>query len=276
ITPPENASWTGADLTIRQQVLDATKGSSVIYMCAGLKYDRKIWQLQWPLIMQHIIDATKANNARLIFFDNVYMYGHVNGAMTEKTPFNTSSVKGKVRAKIAEQLLGEMKAGNIRASIARAADFYGTNSQNSFFDSMVLDKFSKKSRAMWLGNASAKHSFTYIPDAAKAVVLLGTHPDSDNQTWHLPTAPALTGVELIKMAADIFNTRPAYMQIKKLMLGFMGIFSRMIGETSELYYQNKYDYIFDSKKFEDYFNVKPTSYAEGIKAVSELLLKPKL
>ena len=77
IVPPDNATWVGADLKNRQQVLDATKGSSVIYMCAGLQYNKKVWQQEWPLIMQNIIDAAKACNARLIFFDNVYMYGHV-------------------------------------------------------------------------------------------------------------------------------------------------------------------------------------------------------
>jgi nucleoside-diphosphate-sugar epimerase len=273
IDPPIKASWVGADLKDKQQVLDATKGSSVIYMCAGLQYNKKVWQQEWPLIMQNIIDAAKASNARLVFFDNVYMYGRVKGAMTEKTPNNPLSVKGAIRAQVAEQLMKEVRAGNIRASIARAADFYGAESLNSFFDSMVLAKFAKKQKAMWLGNASSKHSFTFVPDAGKAVVLLGTHPESDNQVWHLPTAPALTGKAFIDLAASIFNTRPAYSRVNKFMLTSIGLFNKMIGETAELYYQYEYDYIFDSKKFEDYFTIKPTPYADGIKQLSQTLFK---
>jgi nucleoside-diphosphate-sugar epimerase len=273
IDPPANASWTGADLKNKQQVLNATKGSSVIYLCVGLQYNKKVWQAEWPLIIQNIIDAAKASNARLIFFDNVYMYGCVQGAMKEDTPYNPSSVKGAVRAKVAEQLMSEVKAGNIRASIARAADFYGAESLNSFYDSMVLAKFAKKSKAMWLGNPASKHSFTYVPDAGKAVALLGTHPESDNQIWHLPTAPALTGKAFIELAAGIFNTRPAYTRVNKFMLTTIGIFNKMIGETAELYYQYEYDYIFDSKKFEDYFKVKPTPYEDGIKELTQTLFK---
>ncbi len=274
IDPPVNAWWVGADLKDKQQVLDATKGSSVIYMCAGLQYNKKIWQVEWPLIMQNLIDAAKAGNARLIFFDNVYMYGRVEGAMKEDTPYHPSSIKGAIRAQVAEQLMSEVKAGNISASIARAADFYGAESLNSFYDSMVLARFAKKSKAMWLGNASSKHSFTYVPDAGKAVALLGTHPESDNQTWHLPTAPALTGKAFIELAAGIFNTRPAYTALNKLMLTTFGLFNKIVAETTELYYQYQYDYIFDSRKFEDYFNVKPTSYADGVKELSQTLFKP--
>jgi len=273
INPPANASWTGADLKDKKQVLDATKGSSVIYMCAGLQYNKKIWQVEWPLIMQNIIDAAKEHNARLLFFDNVYMYGHVKGAMKEDTPYHPSSVKGAVRAQVAEQLLKEVKAGNIRASIARAADFYGAESLNSFYDAMVLAKFAKKAKAMWLGNASTKHSFTYVPDAGKAMALLGTHPGSDNQTWHLPIAPALTGKEFIDLAAGIFNTRSTYTQVNKLMLTTIGLFNKAIGETAELYYQYQYDYIFESRKFEDFFKMKPTSYADGVKELSLTLFK---
>src|SRR4028119_1318564 len=121
--------------------------------------------------------------------------------MTEETPYNPSSEKGKIRAQIAELLMTEAKAGNIRASIARAADFYGASSLNSFLDSMVLAKYAAGKKAMWLGNADAKHSFTYVPDAAKALVVLSEHPESDNQVWHLPTAKALTGRTFIEMAA---------------------------------------------------------------------------
>jgi nucleoside-diphosphate-sugar epimerase len=203
------------------------------------------------------------------------MYGRVEGAMTESSRFNPSSVKGSVRAKVAEQLLAEMKAGNISASIARAPDFYGAESMNSFLDGMVLDKFSKKAKAMWVGNASTKHSFIYIPDAGKAVALLGANPDTDNQTWHLPTAPALTGLEIMNMAAGIFGTKSAFTRINKLMLKAIGLFDKKVGEIPELYYQYQYDYIFDSSKFEKRFQFKPTSYADGIRTLSTTMFKGK-
>ena len=264
VTKFPGTEWVGADLKNSEQVQKAVQGSAVIYMCAGLQYSRKIWAVEWPLIMQNLIDAAKSTGARLIFFDNVYMYGHVHGAMKEDTPYNPSSVKGSIRAAIANQLMQESKAGNIRASIARAADFYGAETLNSFYDSMVLAKFAKNEKAMWIGNPQSKHSFTYVPDAGKAMFLLGQNPGSDNQIWHLPTAKPLTGKVFIELAASIFSVDPKFMKVNKFMLQTLGLFSKLIGETAELYYQYEHDYIFDSSKFEAYFGMKPVSYEQGI------------
>jgi nucleoside-diphosphate-sugar epimerase len=268
-----NVQWHKADLTNAIEVMQATKGSTIIYLCAGLVYDKNIWQQQWPVIMQNVINAAKENNARLVFFDNVYMYGLVKGPMLESTPYNPLSVKGEVRAKIVTQLMEEVKAGNVQATIARAADFYGAESMNSFLDSMVLSKYAKGEKAMWLGKPDTLHSFTYVPDAGKAMYLLGQHPEADNQIWHLPTAPALRGKQFIEIAAGIFNTKPRYMAVNKLMLQLMGLFNKLIKDSVEMYYQYDHDYIFNSAKFEKAFNVKPTTYQEGILHLSQTLFK---
>jgi len=80
--------------------------------------------------MRNTIEAAKRARARLIFFGNVYMYGKVDGPMTEETPFRPSSRKGEIRAQIARVLLDEIKAGNLTALIARTADFYGPRVRN--------------------------------------------------------------------------------------------------------------------------------------------------
>jgi nucleoside-diphosphate-sugar epimerase len=269
----KNISWKKADLLNYAEILEAAKGSSVIYLTAGLVYDKNIWAAQWPIIMQNLINVAKETQARLIFFDNVYMYGLVNGPMMENTPYNPCSVKGEIRAKIATQLIDEAKAGNVRASIARGADFYGTDNQNSFFDMMVLTNYAKKQKAQWIGDPEKLHNFSYIPDMGKGVYLLGQNPDSDNQIWHMPTAPALPGKQLIELAAKIYGVEPKYFAVNKFMLWSYGLFKKVVMGTVEMYYQYNHDYIFDSGKFEKAFNYKPVSYEEGIKVMSETLYK---
>lgn len=270
-----NVSWEKADLLNYAEVLAAVKGSTVIYMCAGLVYDKNIWQQQWPVIMRNLIKVAKETEARLIFFDNVYMYGLVNGPMLETTPYNPNSVKGEVRARIATQLMDEVKAGNIQATIARAADFYGTDSMNSFLDMMVLDKYARGQSAQWIGNPKVIHNFTYIPDTGKAMYLLGQSPEAGNQIWHLPTAPAISGKEFIELTAGIYGVKPAFSTINKLMLQMVGLFKKVVAGTVEMYYQYDHDYNFNSSKFENAFNVKPTTYTDGIKTMSETLYKAK-
>jgi nucleoside-diphosphate-sugar epimerase len=90
-----------ADLSVKEQVLEAVKGSDVTYLVVGLKYDIKVWSTLWPKIMLNVIEACKQTDTKLVFFDNVYMYGKVDGIMTEETPVNPCSKKGEVRAQIA-------------------------------------------------------------------------------------------------------------------------------------------------------------------------------
>lgn len=264
-----SASWVSADLKNFEQLRKAVQGSTIIYMCAGLPYDKKVWAAEWPLIMQNFIDAAKYTGARVIFFDNVYMYGQVNAVMTEDTPYRPSSRKGEIRAGIAEKLMGEAMAGNVKATIARAADFYGAESMNSFFDSMVLAKYAQRKKAMWLGNASTLHSFTYVADTGKALYTLAKDEQSIGQVWHLPTAPAMKGHQFIELAAKICNTRPEFMQINKFLLKTIGLFNPLIRETAEMYYQYQYDYVFSSEKFEKAYGLFPASYEEGIREFSK-------
>jgi nucleoside-diphosphate-sugar epimerase len=149
-----------ADLLNYQEVEKAVAGSEVTYLLAGLKYEVKVWQEQWPKVMKHTIDACKKHNSKLVFFDNVYSYGLVNGTMTEETPFNPTSKKGEVRAKIATMLLDEIKAGNLQGMIVRAADFYGPNVLLSLTHSMVTEKLKAKKSAQWIGDPK---KFTALP-----------------------------------------------------------------------------------------------------------------
>jgi nucleoside-diphosphate-sugar epimerase len=275
VNTAKNVTWQKADLLNYDEVLQATKGSTVIYITAGLVYDKNIWQAQWPVVMQNAINAARETGARLIFFDNVYMYGLVDGPMTETTPYNPCSAKGEVRAKIATQLMDEANAGNIKASIARAADFYGTENGNSSFDMMVLTNYAKGATAQWLGKLDQLHNFSFIPDMGKGVYLLGQNPDSDNQIWHMPTAAPLTGKQFIDIAAKIYNVEPKAFAINKFFLWTYGLFNKVVGGAVEMYYQYNHDYIFDSTKFEMAFKVKATNYEDGIKLMSETLYKKK-
>ena len=84
-----------ADLADREQTIRAVAGSKVVHLLAGLKYDLGVWQELWPRIMANTIEACKRTDAKLIFFDNVYMYGKVAGPMTENTPYAPCSKKGE-------------------------------------------------------------------------------------------------------------------------------------------------------------------------------------
>lgn len=259
-----------ADLLNEKAVLKAVEGSSVVYLTAGLPYDKKLWKTQWPVIMSNVIAACKQHQAKLVFFDNIYMYdkNYLNG-MTEETPVNSPSEKGIVRAGIAAKLMDEVSAGSLTALIARSADFYGPGIENtSLLTELVLKPMSKGKKANWLISADYKHSFTYTPDAGKATALLGNTDAAFNQVWHLPTASnPPSGKEWIEMVASEMGVKPNYRIAPRFFVQIMGWFSPVMKEIVEMLYQNDRDYVFDSRKFENHFKFKPTPYEEGIREI---------
>ena len=255
-----------ADLTSEYEVMKAVKGSEVVYLTAGLQYDIKVWQEQWPKLMRNVIHICKENGSKLVFFDNVYMYGKVAGIMTEETPFNPCSRKGEVRAEIATMILDEISKGSLTVLIARAADFYGPETYTSFLNMMVFENMKKGKSAQLMISKNLKHTFTYTPDAGKATALLGNTPSAFNQTWHLPTdSNALTGSQIVEIAAAELTMKPKITVLPKVMIKMAGLFNPIIKESVEMLYQYDSEYIFDSSKFDKAFTFDKVLYPEGIR-----------
>jgi nucleoside-diphosphate-sugar epimerase len=254
-----------ADLLDATAVAGAVAGSEVAYLVAGLRYDTAVWQDQWPRIMRNVIDACARNNCKLVFFDNVYAYGKVEGAMTEDTPFNPISKKGEVRAKIATTLLDAIRQRTVQGMIVRAADFYGPHAVLSLTHATVFERLRARKAPQWIGNPSAVHTFTFTPDAGRATAKLARAPQAWGQTWHVPTTKEpLTGADFVKLACEAAN-QPFRMQtVPRLALRLMALFVPVLRENMEMMYQFDSDYRFDSSKIERALGLTATSYREGI------------
>lgn len=256
------------DLTIKAEVEKAVKGANVAYLTVGLPYKTKVWQKQWPVIMQNVISACKKHKTKLVFFDNIYMYNpNCLNPMTEETDILPTSKKGKMRAEIAQMVLDEISSGKLEALIARSADFYGPGIKNSVLVETVFNNLEAGKKATWLCSTKFKHNFTFTPDAAKATALLGNTESAFGQVWHLPTTPPLTGEEWIAAIAKGLGVQAKIKVASKFVVKILGLFNPIMKEFVEMLYQYDRDYDFDSSKFETVFNQPPTSVIEGIKQV---------
>lgn len=261
-----------ADLLNAESVNNAVKGSSVVYITIGFPYKYKVWKANWPVFIRQVIDACIQHNSKLVFFDNVYMYDPAfMDNMTEETPVNPQSKKGKIRAEIAGMIMDEVKAGRLTALIARCADYYGPSVSNtSMLTETVFKPLSKGKKANWMASDRHKHAFTYTPDAGKATALLGNTESAFNQVWHLPTANnPLTGKEWITKIAGAIGAKPRYQVVSGSMLKILGLFIPLMREMPEMMYQYDRDYVFNSEKFEKQFGIKPTPYSEGIETIAD-------
>ncbi len=258
-----------ADLTKPEQIDKAVEGSDVVYLTVGLDYNLKVWRTQWPPLMENVVKSCIRHKAKLVFFDNVYMYDQNEiPHMKETGKINPSSEKGKVRTAIAKMITDKIATGELTALIARSADFYGPNNDKSFLMEAVYKNLKTGKKPMWFSNDKKIHSFTYTPDAARATALLGNSPDAFNQIWHMPTSPEkLTGKQWVELFASEMKAEPKYSVLPKFMTRLIGLFVPFLGELVEMLYQYELDYFFDCSKFTARFpDFKVTSYSEGIKA----------
>lgn len=67
------------------------------------------------MIMRNVIEACKKYGAKLVFFDNTYMYPQNDAVLNEESRFAPVGRKGEVRKQLAEMLLREMETGQIEA-----------------------------------------------------------------------------------------------------------------------------------------------------------------
>jgi len=252
------------DVFNEQSVSEAIKGSSVVYLILGLTYKDRVWLDGFPKAVRAVINACKKEGAKLVYFDNVYMYGLVDGTMTEDLPSKPDSVKGTARMIAADLILEAIKNQELQAMICRSADFYG---DYAYFDviKQIAVALQKNKKAMLLFREDKKHSITYIPDAAKAVAFLAQQLDAYQQIWHLPTdSNALTGKQLVELVSEVINKEPRYKVISKGMIKFISFFNGQLRELIKLSYQWENDYLFSSEKLEKKYNIKPLSYKDGI------------
>ncbi|MWV51396.1 NAD-dependent epimerase/dehydratase family protein (plasmid) [Rathayibacter sp. VKM Ac-2803] len=251
-----------ADLLSARDVTHSLRGAEVAYLTAGLPYSARVWADHWPVILDNAIAAALENGVHLVYLDNVYAYGPVDGVMTEQTPLAPRSKKGEVRAAALRSLRAAQSQG-LTVTIGRSADFYGPGATTSVFNTFALDKIAVNKTGTWLFDADQPHSLTYTPDIGKALVTLGTNPAARNGTWHLPTAPAMTGRQYLEVAAGP-GARTAVMRPTTMRLG--ALFNLAARETLEMDYQYTRPYLFDSRAFETTFGETATPTARGVAA----------
>lgn len=266
-TPRPN--YIQADIANAQQALHACEGASHIYLCAGLPYSLAVWRRDWPRIMDNVIAAAEAQRARVIFIDNMYMYGPapLQVPITEEHPQDPPSKKGAVRKQIAVTLLTAHRSGRVKALIARAPDFYGPGAANSLIYQLLLSKMLAGQRPSWLGDPKLRHSFGHVGDIARAMVTLALDDGAYGKVWHTPTRrEPITITQVHAMLAAELGGGLRVRVVPRWTLHMLKWFVPILREIEEMAYQCDSDYVFSSAEFEArYPDFAITPYEEGIR-----------
>ncbi|WP_226345064.1 NAD-dependent epimerase/dehydratase family protein [Agilicoccus flavus] len=157
-----------ADLTDAEATAAAVEGSEIVYLTVGLPMDSRLWEEQFPVMMANAIAACEKHGAKLVFFDNTYMYPRTSATQVEETQFAPVGRKAAVRARIATMLLEAMRAGSVEAVIGRAPEFYGPGQTKSLTNSLLFDRIAEGKRPLVPVDAHTRRTLIWTPDARVA------------------------------------------------------------------------------------------------------------
>jgi nucleoside-diphosphate-sugar epimerase len=245
------------------EVFEKTKDFTHVYITIGLPYDRKIWKVEWPVIVDNIIQAGEAHGFKTIFFDNVYAYGTLNNPITEDHVLSPNSQKGTTRKIVDEKLISAMNHQDIM--IVRSPDFFGPGATNSVCHIGFLENMIKEKQPNFIGSVGKKHSYAYSKDLARAIVDLALEEDTYKQTWHLPCYQTGSINEIVEAYNKELSTDFELKVMSKKSHKLLSIFIPILKELYEMRYQFDEDYSLDFTKFSSRFpKYKLTKFEKAI------------
>ena len=185
--------------------------------------------------------------------------------MTEDTPYQPHTRKGRVRTEISTAAFAAYKEGRVRVTAARGGNFFGPWGTDSTMGARVFYPLLRRKPAQLIGPIDVPHTHTYVKDFGKALVILGERGEADGQAWHVPNdEPKMTQAELVRLFAEEAGLEPKMNSMGKLMMAIGGLFIPEAKESLEMMYEFEKPFIIDSSKFENTFGMKATPIREAI------------
>jgi nucleoside-diphosphate-sugar epimerase len=259
---PRGAEAVAADATDPAASRRACEGAEVVYHCATGAYGR--WAEFLPPLMNGIIEGAAAANARLVYGDNLYGYGPVDGPLREDLPYRPIGPNTRARAEVATTLMNAHAAGKVRATIGRASDFYGPHVHQSKAGDLIFAQALAGKPAQVVGDPDEPHTYSFIDDFAAGLVTLAQRDEALGQVWHIPNAETVTTRRFVEMvfaqAGRPARIRPA----PKIAITLFALFSPSMAAVKETLYQSELPWVVDDSKFVRVFGGRPTPHERAI------------
>lgn len=254
-----------ADAADAEAIVRAATGAAAIYNCANPPYHR--WPIDWPPIHRALLEAAERTGAVLVMMDNLYSFGAGSAMpMREGDALNARGEKGAMRATMAREVLAAHASGRLRAALVRASDFYGPQVFGSVLGERVLPKVLAGKRVSLLGSLDIPHSISFMPDVVATLVTIATDERAWGKPWHVPNSPAVSQREQVQALARAAGTTVAVSAVPRVAISVLGLFSPMMRELKETWYQFAEPWVTDSTLTEQTFGLTATPLAEGAAA----------
>jgi nucleoside-diphosphate-sugar epimerase len=260
---PHGVEVVGGDATDEGFTREASEGASVVYFTLSPPYYK--WPELFPPLQTGVLEGAASAGAKLIAMENLYLYGPTGGRpITEDLPYAANTRKGRVRARMSEELMEAHTSGRVRVAIGRASDFFGPRGLASTAGEQVFGRAVEGKSAQLTGNPDQPHTYTYLPDIGKGLVILGEREEALGRAWHLPSPETVTTRQFVEMIFEEVG-KPARIQAPpKIVMRAIGLFNPVIRETVEMRYEFEEPFVLDTSDFTRTFGDQATPLREAI------------
>ncbi|MFI7575188.1 NAD-dependent epimerase/dehydratase family protein [Micromonospora sp. NPDC049497] len=252
-----------ADASDADHLIALTDGATALYNCANPAYHR--WPIDWPPLAGALLTAAERTGAVLATVGNLYGYGPVDGPMTEDTPLAATGVKGRVRNRMWADALAAHRAGRARVTEVRGSDYLGAGGTS--LPMLMLPGVLAGRRVVLPIDFDAPHTWTYIDDVARTLVVAATDERAWGRAWHVPSAPAVSARHLATRAAALTGApAPKLTRLPYAGLWLGGLVNPFARELRETAYQFDRPFVMDSRPATETLGIAPTPVDDALAA----------
>ncbi len=131
------------------------------------------WPRLIPAITAEVIAAARASGATVLLPGNIYNFGQAPGELTEATPHRPTTRKGRIRVEMEEAY----RASGVQTIVLRAGNFIDPEGNGDIMSALILRDL-RKGHLSNAGDSAALQAYAYVPDWARAAVMLAERRDS--------------------------------------------------------------------------------------------------
>lgn len=233
-----------------------------LFVCSAPGYTA--WRVEYMPMIEGIAAAVGGRRIDLIYADNMYAYGPVDGVVDERTPERAQTVKGAIRRAAARRLSELHGSAGVRVVIARAADLYGPGVVHSALGTGVFEAIAAGRPANMLGDPATRHSYTYAPDFAAALVALAATQRAWGEIWHVPNAPAQTTTAILDRVAHACGQNLRLRRAGRMLVAALGLFDPQMRELKEMLYLFERPFVVSHDKYAAAFGDGATPLDRGV------------
>lgn len=248
---PPGVSFVRADAAKPAELAPAIAGCQALFFCAAAP--RAEWLASQESLVQGTIQACADSGVPLVYLDTLDAYGNHEGCpLSESSPEHPVGPQAQLRARLAAGLRSAINTRRITACIARSPDVFGPGCTGFPLGDRVFGNLVAGKPLEFLGSMEVPHSFIYVKDLARSLLVMADNETAWGKTWHLPCPQPVRQIQIRDMIRDSANKDVKFKTIGK------GLFDPVAREMAEFMYKYDNPFIINHSRFSVSFGERTT------------------